>query len=174
MIALTEEIGVREPVESDAQEIVDAVRASLPELRPWMPWAKDDYGLDDADAWIRGDFGDVHRGVLFEQDGRVAGVVGINGVDELNRLANLGYWIRSDMAGRGLATLATRWMARRGLREEGLERLEILMAVENEASRRVAEKVGAHYEGIARRRVRVRDVQQDAHVFSLVLSDLDD
>lgn len=172
MFELLGGVTVREPTADDAAAVVEAVRASLPELRPWMPWAHDEYGLEDAAAWIRGDFGDGLRFLLFEPDGRVVGCVGVNDLDERNRRGNLGYWVRSDCAGRGLASAAASWLARHAFETTDLERLEILMAVDNAPSRRVAEKVGAGYEGVARRRVRVGDVQQDAHVFGLVSSDL--
>ncbi len=37
----TERLTIRAPRVEDAQEIVEAVTESLPELRPWMPWAKE-------------------------------------------------------------------------------------------------------------------------------------
>src|SRR3954468_20291666 len=30
-----------------------SVRESLAELKPWMPWATDEYGLSDAEQWCR-------------------------------------------------------------------------------------------------------------------------
>ena len=49
-----------------------------------------------------------------------------------------------------LEGLAARLVARYGHHEVGLHRLEIVMSVRNEASRRVAERLGAHYEGVQR------------------------
>lgn len=68
---------LRPPAPADADDVRDAVRASLAELRPWMPWAGDDYSADDARSWIRGDFGDfcafviVHEGRVAEKSGAV-------------------------------------------------------------------------------------------------------
>ncbi|MGL5096173.1 MAG: GNAT family N-acetyltransferase, partial [Planctomycetia bacterium] len=52
--------------------------------------------------------------------------------------------------------------------ETNLVRLEIVAAVDNHASRRVAEKAGAVFEGIARRRLLVHGASHDAAVYSLV------
>ncbi len=37
----TERLTIRAPRVEDAQEVIDAVTESLPELRPWMPWANE-------------------------------------------------------------------------------------------------------------------------------------
>ncbi|HNK63948.1 MAG TPA: GNAT family protein, partial [Anaerolineales bacterium] len=52
-----------------------------------------------------------------------------------------------------------------------LIRAEIVIAVGNEASKRVAEKIGAHYEGILLNRMTVGTKIHDAHMFSLLPSD---
>jgi RimJ/RimL family protein N-acetyltransferase len=62
--------------------------------------------------------------------------------------ANVGYWVRTSRTGQGIATAAVRLVARFGFEDLGLRRLELLIAVHNVASRRVAEKVGATLEGV--------------------------
>jgi ribosomal-protein-serine acetyltransferase len=53
----------------------------------------------------------------------------------------------------------------------GLIRAEVVIAVDNEASLKVAEKSGAHREGILRERVMVREQIHDAVMFSFVRAD---
>jgi RimJ/RimL family protein N-acetyltransferase len=45
------------------------------------------------------------------------------------------------------------------------------MAVENEKSRRVAEKIGAHYEGILLNRMVIGKVIADAYMYSIIPQD---
>ena len=80
--------------------------------------------------------------------------------------------MRSSAVGRGVATRATRLVARLGFAQLGLQRIEIIAAVDNLASQRVAEKAGAVREGLARKRLLVRGEPQDAFVFSLLPEDL--
>ena len=87
-------------------------------------------------------------------------------------MANLGYWVRTNSVGRGVATSATRLAARFGFEELGLHRIEIVAAVENIASQRVAEKAGALREGLLRKRLLIRGESQDAVLFSLLPEDL--
>jgi len=65
-----------------------------------------------------------------------------------------------------------RQAARFGFDRVGVKRLEIVMAVGNQASRRAAEKAGATYEGRLRNRLMIYDVWHDACMFSLVPADL--
>jgi ribosomal-protein-serine acetyltransferase len=167
-------ITLRSLTAADAQPMVAAVRSSLAELTRFMPWATADYGEAAALAWIRGDLEpDSIRYLILGSDGELAGTCGLNLFNRVNRYANLGYWLRSDRTGRGWATRATRLLARHGLTSVGLERVEILMAVENEASRRVAERVGATFEGTLRHRLLLRGQYHDAYLYSLIRPDLD-
>ena len=45
----TERLTLRAPDVSDASAVYEAVRESLPELRPWMPWAGPGYTLESAE-----------------------------------------------------------------------------------------------------------------------------
>ena len=56
---------------------------------------------------------------------------------------------------------------RLGVSDDGLIRLEIVVAVGNLASHRVAEKVGAVSEGTLRRRILLHGAARDATMFSL-------
>ena len=49
----------------------------------------------------------------------------------------------------------------------------LVIAVENEASVRAADKAGALREGILRNRIYVHDVVHDAYIYSLVPADFD-
>ena len=146
----------------DATAICTAVHESLPELLPWLPWCHTEYTIDDTRTFLQG------RAAAFEQDGEYAlaiveragdqfvGACGINQIDKSNARANLGYWMRTGATRRGYATEATLALARWAFEALALERIEIVAAVGNLASQRVAVKAGAMREGIARKRLLVR------------------
>lgn len=163
---------LRPPIETDAPLIAAAVKQSLAELKPWMAWAHEGYDERAAGQWVRGEFGEEHRFVMINGAGDLVGSCGLNHIDRVNLWANLGYWVRSDRTGRGYASRAAALLARYGLDEAGYERLEILIATGNEPSRRVAEHIGARYEGRARRRLLVHGSYHDAYVYSVVRTDL--
>jgi len=79
-----------------------------------------------------------------------AAFLGRVGLDRISAsgTANVGYWVRTGQTGQGVATAAVLLIARFGFEDLGLQRLELLVAADNLASRRVAEKVGATFEGV--------------------------
>jgi RimJ/RimL family protein N-acetyltransferase len=159
---------LRPPTPDDAPAIVAAVRSSVAELAPWMPWATVSYSEEEAHTWMSGALGDVHPFVMVDKDDELVGSCGLNKIDEFNRSANLGYWVRSDRSRRGHATTATELIKEYGFAVAGLHRMEVIMSVRNEASRRVAEKSGAVYEGIARGALLLNGEFHDTHVWSFV------
>lgn len=167
-------IRLRPAVKEDAPEVTAAVQSSWPELFEWQPWAIPTFDEAAALRWIGGDLDPTeHAFVILGPDETIAGVCGLNLVNEVNRFANLGFWLRSDRTGRGWATAAARLVVRYGFEELGLHRIELLMAAANGSSRRVAERIGAHHEGVLRGRLLLHGVHHDAHLYSIVVGDLD-
>jgi ribosomal-protein-serine acetyltransferase len=164
--------------EEDASALYEAVRESLPEVSRWLPWCHENYSIEESRefassraAAAQGD--EWYSFAVFEREGgRFLGGVGINFINRVHQMANLGYWVRTSAAGRGVATSATRAVARFGFEQLGLQRIEIVAAVENVASQRVAENAGAVREGVLRKRLLIRGEPQDAVLFSLVAEDL--
>jgi ribosomal-protein-serine acetyltransferase len=162
----------------DAEETFAAVRESLADLKPWMSWAHDGYSLKDSREFIRITRARWREGTLFafvitdKKSGSLLGGCSLSHIHPVYHLCNLGYWVRSSRRGGGIAARATLLAARYAFEKIGLIRVEIVVAIENKASIRVAEKTGAHYEGILRNRMVVGREIYDAHIYSLVPQDL--
>ena len=145
-------------------------------LRPWMPWCHPDYSIADTQIWVEKQIASFEAGdefhfvIVSSENGidRIAGGCGLNGIHRENRLANLGYWVRSSDAGQGIATQATRRIADWAFQNTELERLEILVSIGNRPSLRVAAKAGAVWEGVLRGRLRLHDKLHDAVMFSIM------
>ena len=172
------EIMVRPYRPDDIAALFEAARASIPELSEWMPWCHPNYSIEEtksfilsrAEAWAKD--AEYGFGVFGPEDGRFLGGVGLNFINRVHHMANLGYWVRSSETGRGVAAKAARLVAQFGLRQLGLQRIEILAATGNLASQRVAEKTGALKEGVLRNRLVLRGQPTDAVLYSLIADDL--
>jgi RimJ/RimL family protein N-acetyltransferase len=162
----------------DAPAIYAAVRQSLAELRQWLSWCHSEYALDDTLDFLRARpeafrrEGEYSFAIVDRHSGEFLGATGVNQIDPTVRRANLGYWLRSSATGRGVATVATRLLAQWAFEALELQRIEIVAAVGNRASQRVAERAGATREGVARNRLRVHGVPHDAVLYSLIPADL--
>jgi ribosomal-protein-serine acetyltransferase len=164
--------------EGDASALYEAVRESLPEVSRWLPWCHENYSIEESREFVGSRETSAHDGewysfAVFEREGgKFLGGVGLNFFNRVHQMANLGYWVRTSAAGRGVATDATRAVARFGFEELGLQRIEIVAAVGNLPSQRVAEKAGAVREGVLRKRLLINGQLQDAVLFSLIAEDL--
>ena len=174
--AVSAEVGIRPYRLDDAGPLADAVRESIVELRPWMPWCHPDYSLEEARSWLELQVPAFQRRGEFEfaivaPDGRLLGGCGLNHLDPLNRRANLGYWVRSRETRRGVATAAVRLLRTWAFASTDLMRLEVVIASGNAGSHRVAEKAGATREGTLRSRLLLHGILHDATMFSFVRED---
>jgi RimJ/RimL family protein N-acetyltransferase len=161
----------------DAAVLLEAVRASIDALGRWMGWAHPTYGAEDARIYLASRLaawrtGDDFAFAIEDRAGRFLGSAGLNQPNRIHRFMNLGYWVRTDATGRGIATAATRRLARWGFEALGLRRVEIVVSPANAPSLRVAEKAGARREGTLRRRIESPGGARDAVMFSLIPEDL--
>ena len=162
--------------ESDAARLVEAVRESCAEVSEWMVWCRADYGTDDAVAWIRATqdghaSGSMYEFAIVDPEDNYCGGCGINHINAVDRFANLGYWVRTSRAGHGIASEAGRALISWTFANTQLNRIEIVAAIGNTASQRVAEKVQAQREAVLRKRLMVGGAPVDAVMFSVVRAD---
>lgn len=164
------------PLESSIEpQLFEASRESIAEAYPWMPWCHPNYSLDDTRTWIDSQSKawqdkEAFSFSIISEDGRLLGGCGLNSLNSIHRFCNLGYWVRTSVVGQGVATQAVKILADWAFENTDLERLEILVAVENLASQRVAEKVGAFREGILRSRLELHGKYTDAFMNSITRS----
>jgi len=161
----------------DVDALYEAVRESLAELSRWLPWAHADYFKEETHDWIASRpeaWGTEEYSFVIEDpiSGTLLGGTALNHLQLAERRVNLGYWVRTRATGQGIATAATRLLAREAFEGLGLKRIEIIVASGNISSQRVAAKAGAVREGILRQRIRLGSEQRDAVCFSLIPSDL--
>lgn len=178
MLPLTDERLTLRPIHAaDAEPLYLAARESLTDLIPWMTWAHEGYSLPEmehytrfaTDGWAAGT---LHVFTILDRfEGTVLGVTSLSNINPAYRYCNLGYWIRTSRRGQGLAGHAARLIARYGIEQVSLQRIEIVVSVDNLASQRVAEKCGAHREGILRNRIPVHGGMADAVMYSFIPAD---
>lgn len=151
-----------------------AIEASLAELRPWMAWApgaqadntRDFVSLSE-EKWSTG----LDRPFTLVMDETVVGQCSLDRVDPLANQCEIGYWLRSDLAGRGLMTEAASAVVEFGFTEMRLHRIELHAGIDNAASIRVAEKLGFRREGVVRERGLGAGGYYDMYVYGLLETD---
>jgi len=166
-------IAIRPWRRSDVDALYGAARESIGTVGRWLPWCHENYARADSEAWIERCLAmweaeeEFVFAILADDGPHVLGGAGLNKFDRQRRIANLGYWMRSSAQGRGIATQAVRLVSAFGF-EYGFAQLEIVAALDNLASRRVAEKSGARFQGVERGRIHFRGQRLDAAIYALL------
>jgi ribosomal-protein-serine acetyltransferase len=129
-----------------ADEAAAAVRESLPELKPFLPWAHEDYDAEASRAFIETSVEKWGEGVefnyaIFSTGGDLVGAIGL-----MTRMGpgvlEVGYWTRTSRAGRGYMTAAVTALTHVALTLPGVDRVAIRHDAANTASAAVAAKAG--------------------------------
>ncbi|MFO0630039.1 MAG: GNAT family protein [Polyangiales bacterium] len=136
---------------------VDALRQAIAEsaatLRPYMPWAHQTTTREEEYAilsrfqegfWA----GREYLFGMFAENGAILGGAGLHPRVPLNpRGLEVGYWCHAAHQRQGWTTLAVRMLTVLAFDHFGCDRLQLLHASSNLASRGVAEKCGFQLEG---------------------------
>jgi RimJ/RimL family protein N-acetyltransferase len=162
----------------DVDPLLTAALASLPELSRWLPWAYPGYGRgdavrfvrDSAAAWTEGRAYDFAIRAPDEPDTHL-GNISVWPTSRRERAGEVGYWIATAVAGRGLATEAAARVLQVAFEELDMHRVILRVAVGNRASERVAEKLGFVREGVLRKEVFVHGVWMDHTLYGLLVEE---
>jgi RimJ/RimL family protein N-acetyltransferase len=164
----------------DAPLLKEAIDSSLDHLRPWMPWARHEpQPLEQKMELLRAFRGrfdagtDFAYGVFEPDESRQLGGAGLHPRGGQGSL-EIGYWIRADATGRGLATEVTAVLTRVGFEKCGLVRVDIQVDPVNERSARIPRKLGFVEEGLLRRRLEPYEGEErrDALMFTMLAEEL--
>ena len=140
-----------------------------PEIQRWIPVIPRPYTDEDARSFVTAE--DLGHQFAIVEEGELIGSIGMR----VNSFAtgHIGYWCAKEARGRGLTPRALRLIARFGLEELGLGRLELITDPDNLASQRVAEKVGFRREAVLRSHLLHPDGRRrDSVMFSLLPGEL--
>ncbi|HTX81130.1 MAG TPA: GNAT family protein [Streptosporangiaceae bacterium] len=143
--------------ESDADQLAEAVAASLDHLRPWMPWAttkaadpqaQREHCREAEKCWDEG--AEYVYALRPESSRNVIGCFGLH-----RRIGpgaiEIGYWVHVDFAGRGYATACARALTDTALALSDVARVEIHTDEANTISAAIPRRLGYRLERIDER-----------------------
>lgn len=171
------EIVLQKYTSKDIPLLFEAIQVSIARVHPWLPWCHPNYTIAETEAWIETRSQRWNEGKEFgfsirDRQGTIVGGCGI-GIRSSPWYGNLGYWLRTGYTGKGYATEATKLIAKFGIQQLQLQRIEIVVSVKNTLSQKVAERAGAFKEGISRNRLLIHNKFHHAVVYSFIPNDLD-
>ena len=127
----TDRLTIRAPRPGDGAELNAAVRDSLAELKPWMPWAQTHPTPEESEANIRKAVAqfitreDLRLLLFLKGTGTLVGSSGLHRIDWNVPRFEIGYWLRTSYSGRGLMTEAVGGITAFAREKLGARRVEI-------------------------------------------------
>ena len=107
---------------------------------------------------------------IWYQD-KFVGLIDFHGINEKNKLAQVGYWIDKEYEGKGIVSKACELLFKYGFETLGLNRIEIECNVENARSSAIPKRFGFTKEGVLRQARELNGGFQDMELWSLLRSE---
>ncbi|CAM3653438.1 GNAT family N-acetyltransferase [Parendozoicomonas haliclonae] len=144
---------------------------NLEYLKRWIPWAERSDTLDDFEAFIKRSLHNYAegKGMSFgiAYQGEIVGNIALQGISEKRRKASLGYWLAEDAQGQGIVSRACCFLIDYAFTQLNLTKIQIEVASDNQASRKVCERLGMKLEGIITQAGNVGDRIEDHAIYGL-------
>jgi ribosomal-protein-serine acetyltransferase len=148
-----------------SRSLFDIVNTNREYLRKYLPWVDKIKSLAD-EEWFINNTKDISF-VIMDEKRNVAGFCSARNIDGITKA--IGYWLSPQKQGKGLATKAIRELINSLFQgENSLRRVEIRTAVFNEASKKLAERLGFTKEGILRQTEYLNGEYVDQELYSVL------
>ncbi|MBR2564777.1 MAG: GNAT family N-acetyltransferase [Paenibacillus sp.] len=153
----TERLTIRAPQWGDGKHVNEAIRESVNELRPWLPFAENIPSLEQSEITVRKarlkflERSDLMLHLRDKVTDEFVGSSGLHRIDWNARCFEIGYWVRTSRSGEGLVTEAVAGIEQFAIMHLQANRLEIRCDARNVRSAKVAERSGYTLEGVLRK-----------------------
>jgi RimJ/RimL family protein N-acetyltransferase len=150
----TERLIIRMPRPGDGKAVYEGIKASINELKPWMPFAQKEQTLEDVELNIRNAYisflkrEDLRLLVFLKETGEFVASSGLHRINWSVPKFEIGYWIDSRFSGKGYMTEAVKGITNFAFHELNARRVEIRCDEKNIKSRAIPERLGFTLEGI--------------------------
>ncbi|RLL48306.1 N-acetyltransferase [Oceanobacillus piezotolerans] len=166
------DVSLRMFTEDDAEEYYHLIINSKEHLKRWIAWVGSVENEEDTNISLKLRMEEVvensPKWFAINYKGKMAGTIGFNEVDTVNRVGELGYWLGKDFQGKGIMLKACKAILDYGFKELSLNRIEVYIAVGNERSRALPEQLGFLEEGRIRQAEWIRDRYEDQVIYGIL------
>lgn len=149
-----EEVSLKLLEQYDAEEVYAVLDRNREYLREWLPWVDGMQKAEDYEPVIKiwleqfANNDGFQTGIFYQ--GKFVGMVGVHGIDRMNRKTTVGYWLAEGYQGKGIMTKSVEKLVDHAFSIWNLKRIEIHCGEGNLKSRAIPERLGFTQEGIIR------------------------
>lgn len=160
---------------SMAQQIFNTIDRDRLYLKQWLPFVEMTQDITDTERFIKS----VSSDKKYKRDDiyciwyreTFAGLIGFKDTDWNNRKTELGYWLAEELQGKGIITNSVKKLISYAFVKMKLNRVQIKVAVGNDKSAAIPNRLGFQIEGIERAGEFHENKFLDLQVFSLLKQD---
>lgn len=150
----TQRLTLRSGRAGDGAALRDLIGVSLNEFFPWLSFSKELESIEkmeEVSQYCEDKFqaGEFYVWRAWESDEVMVGSVDLHSFDATNECCEIGYWLRTDRTGRGLAKEFVNAVIKVAHENLHVKRIEARCDVRNERAWRLAESLGFKLESIA-------------------------
>ncbi|UOQ95014.1 GNAT family N-acetyltransferase [Halobacillus shinanisalinarum] len=152
----TERLLIRMPKPRDGEAVHNALKASIKELKPWMPFAQNNQSEEETEINVRESHinflkrEDLRLLVFHKETGQLVCSSGLHRIDWDVPKFEIGYWADTRFSGRGYTTEAVAGITQFAFKELSAKRVEIRCDSNNSKSKAIPERLGFRLEGVLR------------------------
>ncbi|WP_057913064.1 GNAT family N-acetyltransferase [Peribacillus muralis] len=171
---IDEEVSLRLLTKDDAEEFYKLTIRSKAYLKEWLGWLDYVESVQDTAENIKSrlielvENGGYPTSFAIIYKGKIAGTIGFNSINKLNKIGVVGYWLGEEFQGKGIMTKAFKRLIEYGFTDLAFNRIEVRVAVENKNSRALPERLGFRKEGEVRKAEWLYDHYVDHVIYGLL------
>ena len=144
-------------------------------LCKWLDWINGIHSQGDARLFLQENLRFNEGGqrlvsiVFYEK--KLAGSIGLMSIKRRHNKAELGYWLRQDLQGRGIISLSCRYFVHLAFIRQKLNRLVIKVPTGHYKSESIPRNLGFVHEGTLRQDLALHDKFIDVELYGLLKTD---
>ena len=171
VLSIEENFFLRDITLDDAPAIYHIIENTREYLRKWLPFIGYSDSVTDAEEFIISVTGKKPmQDMVFTMvyDNEIVGIVGYKNINTLNRKLEIAYWLHEEARGKGITSRACAKLVEYAFTKLRMNRVQIKVAVDNETSKRIPQKLGFTLEGVEREGECFGNSYADMEVYSLL------
>lgn len=172
---MTDDLALLYPELSMAQELFDILDSDRDHIGKFLSFVDSTKSVEDETNYLKMKLHAVANGTDFlcfiTKFNKIIGTIDLHMIDQVNKKAEIGYWLHSSYARQGITKLAVQTLCNYAFQNLGLNKLVIEADTENIASNRVAQSCGFRLIGVKKQDMLMRGEFRDMTVYEVLKSE---
>lgn len=169
MIDVSEDIQLIPLSLDDVSDIFRLLDSEREYMREWLPFVDHTHMEEDTRKAVTGLVQSTSEQFTIRFDGRFVGLIGFKDYDARNGKIEIGYWLSQYQQGKGIMIRSVEALLGYAFKQLDVNRVQIKVAVGNNKSNRIPQKLNFTFEGVERDGELLVDNQfTDINVYSLL------